>query len=310
MDNNQERKLQIAKIYNKWQQMTITSDPMFGLVMQNKNICLELINRALPYLCVKQIVRIGTQKDINVVDAHGVRFDVYAKDENDNIFVIEMQVNDQGNLPERLRYYQEQIDHDLLKPNDDYSVLSKYPTYVIMFCTFDYFKCGLARYEFELTCTDDPTLKFNDQRRIIVFNALAEKFTKQDQPIKDFLALMRNQVDNNSRFVEKIQAEISKVKRDPERRNGFMKYELNMMDAKRAARAEGRKKGLEEGRNEGLEQGRKEGLKKGHKEAKENDIKILIATLQELNFDSSIIKQKLTEKYHLTNVEIDKLLNK
>lgn len=105
---------------------------------------------------------------------------------------------------------------------------------------------------------------------------------------------MRNQIDNNSRFVERIQTEISKVKRDPERRNGFMKYELNMMDAKRAARAKGCKKGLEEGR----------------KEAEENDIKILIATLQELNLDFSIIKQKLTEKYHLTDKEINKLLNK
>lgn len=44
--NNLSREEQIALIYDKWQKMTITSDPMFGLVMQNKEICLELINRA------------------------------------------------------------------------------------------------------------------------------------------------------------------------------------------------------------------------------------------------------------------------
>ena len=32
------------KALEKWEKMTITSDPMFGMVMQNKEICLELIN--------------------------------------------------------------------------------------------------------------------------------------------------------------------------------------------------------------------------------------------------------------------------
>ncbi|MFC2672240.1 hypothetical protein [Limosilactobacillus vaginalis] len=33
----------IANIMERWQKMTITSDPMFGMVMENKKICLELI---------------------------------------------------------------------------------------------------------------------------------------------------------------------------------------------------------------------------------------------------------------------------
>ena len=54
--NNLSREEQIALIYDKWKKMTITSDPMFGLVMQNKKICLELINRALPNIKAKQII--------------------------------------------------------------------------------------------------------------------------------------------------------------------------------------------------------------------------------------------------------------
>ncbi|MCD7132619.1 hypothetical protein [Limosilactobacillus balticus] len=49
--------------------MTITSDPMFGLVMQNKEICLELINRALLNIKAKQIIQLDTQKDISIVGA-------------------------------------------------------------------------------------------------------------------------------------------------------------------------------------------------------------------------------------------------
>lgn len=56
----------IANIMDRWQKMTITSDPMFGIVMENKEICLELIQRALPRLKVNEIVHLTTQKDINV----------------------------------------------------------------------------------------------------------------------------------------------------------------------------------------------------------------------------------------------------
>lgn len=56
----------IANIMDRWQKMTITSDPMFGIVMENKEICLELIRRALPPLKVNEIVHLTTQKDINV----------------------------------------------------------------------------------------------------------------------------------------------------------------------------------------------------------------------------------------------------
>ena len=179
--NNLSREEQIALIYDKWQKMTITSDPMFGLVMQNKEICLELINRALPNIKAKQIIQLDTQKDINIVSAHRVRFDVYVRDDKNNIIVIEMQVNNQNNIPARLRYYQEQVEHELLRPGDNYSVLNNYPTYIIMFCNFDYFKQGWARYEFNLTCTRDHNLKFGDNRTVVIFNALAKKFDKNEQ---------------------------------------------------------------------------------------------------------------------------------
>ncbi|MCD7123521.1 Rpn family recombination-promoting nuclease/putative transposase [Limosilactobacillus caviae] len=292
MNKNLSREQQIALIYDRWQKMTITSDPMFGLVMQNKKICLELINRALPNLKAKEIVQLETQKDVNSVNSHRVRFDVYVRDSQNNIVVIEMQVNDQKNLPARLRYYQEQVDHGLLHPGEDYSILNQYPTYIIMFCNFDYFGRGWARYEFELTCTKDQHLKFNDKRTVVVLNALANEFDKDDQAIKSFLALMRNKSNNNSRFIAQIQNEIKQIKDDPERRNGFMKYEINLMDAKR------------EGREEGI----REGLKEGQRAAKSDGIKTLISTLQELNIEPVVIKQKVSEKYHLTEQEVEKFL--
>ena len=51
---------------------------------------------------------------------------------------------------------------------------------------------------------------------------------------------MQNQVDNKSRFITKIQDEIIKIKQEPERRRGFMKFELDLMDARREGWEEGR----------------------------------------------------------------------
>ncbi len=272
------------KALEKWEKMTITSDPMFGMVMQNKEICLKLINRALPHLKATQIVQLTTQKDINVVAGRRVRYDVYVQDEDGNIIVIEMQVADRQNLPYRLRYYQEQIDHGLLLPGKDYRDLSLHPTYVIMFCDFDYFGYGWARYVFEMACTRNHQLKLGDQRTVVIFNALAKEFTKDEQPIKNFLALMQNQVDNKSRFITKIQDEIVKIKQEPERRRGFMKFELDLMDARR----------------EGREEGELEGIKKGQLKAEEKGKQKLVKFLTSQKTAPSEIVAALVNVYQMT----------
>ena len=158
-----------------------------------------------------------------------------------------MQVADKHNLPFRLRYYQQQIDFDILNVGDDYSKLAQYPTYVIMFCDFDYFGRGWSKYQFENRCVDDPKLKLGDQRQITIFNAKASQF-HGNMKLKGFLKLMGNQIDADDQLVKQVRAEMKRIREDPIRRHGFMKYELDLMDARR----EGKKEGKEEGAVEAL----------------------------------------------------------
>lgn len=285
MNNLQtSRNLVVANIIDRWKKMTITSDPMFGMVMENKKICLELIRRALPHLKISEIIQLTTQKDINIVASRRVRYDVYVRDDEGRIIVIEMQVANKDNLPFRLRYYQEQIDHGLIRPGDDYQILAEHPTYIVMFCDFDYYGLGWARYNFELCCTRNPKLKFGDQRTIVIFNALAKKFDQNDQTIKSFLDLMRKQVDNKDRFISQIQSEITKVKQDPERRAGFMKYELDLMDAKREAR------------------------KEGQNLATNNAIKEFVINFKDLGLNEQDIQQRLMKSFNLSSAEAKQAL--
>ena len=268
MKTDKTRQHYLRKLEERWDKMTITSDPLFGLVMENEQICHGLIQRAIPEITVTKIKRIETQKDISSYGLdRKVRYDVYVEDDRDRIYVIEMQMVSQHNLPARLRYYQEQIDSELLMPGDDYQKLLNYPTYVIMFCNFDYFQRGWAKYQFDFACTRDRQLKLGDNRTVVVFNATANTFA-EDEPMRNFLQLMRNQVVANDNFVQTIQNEIKKIKQSPERRRGFMKFELDLMDARR----------------EGIEMG----------------IRELIQSLRQANFPDDDIRKSLMNGFHLT----------
>ncbi|GGI62965.1 hypothetical protein GIX82_03500 [Lactobacillus reuteri] len=145
-----------------------------------------------------------------------------------------------------------------------------------MFCNFDYYNLGLARYEFEMRCTNKLELKFGDKRTIIIFNATAKEFSKSDILIKSFLALMNNQVDNKSKFIRQIQTEIANIKENPERRRGYMKFQTLLADAKY--------------------------------EEREKAIAILVKSLRDVKVSDEDIKAKLKENYDLSDKEADKYL--
>lgn len=192
-----------------------------------------------------------------------------------------MQVADKHNLPFRLRYYQQQIDFDILNVGDDYTKLAQYPTYIIMFCDFDYFGCGWSKYQFENRCINDPKLKLGDQRQITIFNAKASQF-HGNMKLKGFLKLMGNQIDTSDQLVKQVRTEMKRIREDPIRRHGFMKYELDLMDARR----------------EGKEEAQKEAQVKA------------VTMLKDLGLEQEKIISELAKTYNMSHDEALKLIQK
>ena len=284
--------MMIKGLISKWNNLKISNDVMFGMVMENRDICLKLIQCAVPELNVTKIKFNETQRTINgPIDARGSRFDVYAQDEKGRVFVIEMQVANRHNLPYRLRYYQDQIDYDLLKVGDDYDKLSEYPTYVIIFCDFDYYGRGWSKYSFQCRCDRDPKLTADDGQHKVIFNAKADDFHDSIE-IGNFLKLMENQPVMEDPLVSQVVQEMERIKQDPERRQKFMSYEMNLMDA----RAEGKAEGIAEGKIEGRAQGKIEGIAEGRKET----IKTTAQLLFEYEPDREKVIQKLMNKFNLS----------
>ena len=80
-------------------------------------------------------------------DFRCVRLDVYASDEAEVSYNIEMQNQDRGDLAKRSRYHQAEMDIVSLKPGESFGDLK--PCYVIFICTFDPFADGKYCYTFE-----------------------------------------------------------------------------------------------------------------------------------------------------------------
>ncbi|MBO5523944.1 MAG: Rpn family recombination-promoting nuclease/putative transposase, partial [Roseburia sp.] len=89
-----------------WEELSISNDFLFGKIMQNPELCRELLQRILPELKIDHIEYPELQKSIKQdIDARSVRLDVYVKDNKNTVYDIEMQVSDTKELPERSRYY-------------------------------------------------------------------------------------------------------------------------------------------------------------------------------------------------------------
>lgn len=118
------------------QELTIKDNFLFGAVMADEENCRRLLELVLG-IPIKT-VRVSREKSIVYHPEYkGVWLDVYAEDERQTHYSVEMQVARKRELGRRSRYYHSQIDMELMLSGTDYAELSN--AYVIFICDFDPF---------------------------------------------------------------------------------------------------------------------------------------------------------------------------
>ena len=240
--------LERAALRAEWQQKTIKDDPIFGTVMTNPNLCAKLLRRALPELTIQWVKDADPQHTIQATPtAKGIRIDVYARDDQERTYTVEMQMVDEHNLPFRMREYQKLMDQEILNSGDDYDKLANCPTYVIFFCNFDYYRRGLARYQFEFRDKWHPKIAAGDLRTLVVFNTKAKDYQHAAE-IRPFFDMIRGTVDTKDKFIAAVDAEVQEIRADKQREARFMKEQIELRRQLRKSREAGR---IEE-RNENL----------------------------------------------------------
>ena len=145
------------------------------------------------------------------------------------------------NLPFRMREYQELMDQEILNSGDDYDKLANYPTYVIFFCNFDYYRRGLARYQFEFREKWHPEITAGDLRTLVVFNTKAKDYQHAAE-IRPFLDMIRGAVDTKDKFVAAVDAEVQAIRADKQREARFMKEQIELRRQLRKSEEAGRDK--------------------------------------------------------------------
>ncbi len=202
-----------------WEELSIANDFLFGKIMQNSELCKELLQRILPDLKIDRIEYPQLQKTIKPdMDARSVRLDVYVKDNKNTVYDIEMQVSDTKELPERSRYYQSMIDLQLIDKGQYYKKLNR--SYIIFICPFDVFGKGRHIYTFENICKEDKNISMGDGAVKIFLNANG---TQDDvsKELKAFLDYVAGEKPEDS-FVEKLEEAVKEAKRNREWRHEYM----------------------------------------------------------------------------------------
>ena len=179
-----------ADVSKEWSQAGIGNAFIFGKVMSsNPDLLLELLQISLPELHIQSIRNVRKEVGIKLsIDAHGVRLDVSARDDQGRTFDVEMQLQDEHNIARRMRYYTGAIDQTLLGTGIGYSELSD--TVVVFITPFDPFGEKRLRYTFQSLCLENNQLSLEDGVTRVVLNAAGSR-GDISRELKDFLNLVK-----------------------------------------------------------------------------------------------------------------------
>lgn len=228
-----------------YESLGISNDFMFGRIMQDERIC-KLFLEEILRISIHHIEYLEPQKNIDLKsDARSVRFDIYV-DDGTTIYDCEMQTTRNRNLPKRSRYYQGQMDLNLISKGEDYAKLKN--SLVIFICTFDPFDKDAYVYTFENICKEYPEVKLGDETSKIFFNTKGKEgnVSEEFKELMKYLDTSEKPENGGSLLVQELDAALMAARSNQEWRKDFMTLQLL--------------------KNEWLQEGRQEGLQKGRQE--------------------------------------------
>lgn len=226
-------------------ELNLEDDFLFAKVMSDKKICKEFLEKLLD-IKINKVEIPENQKTIDILlECKGIRLDIYVKDEDNTVYNIEMQRGKHKNIPKRLRYYQGNIDLDLIKKGEDYNKLAR--SFIIFICTFDLFNKKRHKYTFETKCIEDNDIKLNDDTNKIILNTKGMMNDMSEELIEflNYVEHSNEETLNNSKgdLVKHVHEKVNEVKNDATVEVEFM----TLLERDREKIEEGRIEGIEEG---------------------------------------------------------------
>ena len=262
----------------------LENDAMFSTVMQYEDACRGLIETIFEGRRVRRLqykdMPPASQKNIIFDPANkSIRLDVFFED-GDTVYDIEMQKVDTGNLPLRARMYSSMMDANMLDKGLEYEALRR--SYVIFVCMFDLFERGRTKYTFKSICEEDRDLPLGDGRCIMFLNTKGSvgDLSNDMDAFFDYLnggvASIGTGKDSGSEFVEMVDNYVLDINGDEDWRQGYMKYELNLIEKYKEGMASGEARGISIGEARGVSIGEANERNRMVKEMNANGIPVSV----------------------------------
>ena len=232
------------------EELTLKDNFMFCAVMTMEENCRSFLEICLGF----PIGNLEVDREKSMIwhpEYKSIRLDVYAKDDENRRYNVEMQVASRPDLASRKRYYQSQMDRELLLAGHAYTELPD--TYVIFVCDFDPVGRGKYLYTFENCCLEDGELKLNDGCRSLFLSTHGKNSDEVPAELVKFLEYLQageEGRDVKDAFVERLQASVHQVKTSREMEGRFMTLQEIIQDERAEAREEGKNEGKIEGKTE------------------------------------------------------------
>ena len=226
----------------------ITNDFMFGYVMSDPERCKQFMEQILD-IQIDHVEYLEKQKSIDMkIDAKGVRLDIYMSD-GKTVYNVEMQTSSNKNLPRRSRYYQGQIDMNLIAKGENYNKLKK--SFVIFICSFDPFGKDRYVYSFENICkgeNSDDDIFLQDEAYKVFINTKGTKGNVSDnfKELMDYFNNSENAKSSKNPLVHSIDAAVQSARNNEEWRHDFMTWQMYGNEKYDEGKAEGEKKKAKE----------------------------------------------------------------
>ncbi len=278
----------------KFIELTFTDHFMFEKVLQrNKKLCKRLIEICIGKK-IKEIRYIDVEKRIEPsYDKKWIRLDVYAEDEDGNIYNLELQISDKDkNIPKRIQNSHTMIGYNSLGPTEDFN--KRKDVYVIFIGLVDIYKCdhpalegGFLKEKYSSKIHDA-----NDGAHTIVLNAACPWLPSDD--LGRFLRFLKTGVATDD-FTKDLLHEVELVKHDKELEAEYKMFQ----DVIKDVLAEEEQQLIEKGKAEGKVEGKVE----GEAEVLVNDVQNLMK-----NLESSITLEKACKILGHTAEEYNKAL--
>ena len=209
-----------------FEQLPITNRFMFAMVFGHKEIAKPFLEAVLG-IRIHELKDPEPEKTIDVSPFYkGIRYDVFVKETGPDgeplrSFDIEMQMEDNEDIPKRTRYYQAMCDSEALNKGEVYYKLKD--LYIMFLCPEDIFGQGNAVYRFKNLEVDNPKIELGDlcYKNFYIFNKYRDVAEKSIREYLEYFAT-RNP---SSPETKKIDRMVKWYQTDNETRKRYMTWQ-------------------------------------------------------------------------------------